>query len=138
MDSLDLMISEHDQILRMADVLESSCLQILNGKEIDIEDFHDMIFFLKQYALKHHTREENLLFTEIGQDLGITSNEMMKEHDTGRYHLIELENALKRYFVAPTTKELLTIIIHAGGEALLLRNHIHQENKVVYNLIKKK
>ncbi len=46
MDSIKLMMEEHQYILRMLAVVRNACYGILKGSEINYEDFDKMIDFI--------------------------------------------------------------------------------------------
>jgi hemerythrin-like domain-containing protein len=54
------------------------------------------------------------------------------EHDLGRLHISDLEEATKLYREEPKTIHKLGIIAGASGYANLLKRHIGKENEVVY------
>jgi hemerythrin-like domain-containing protein len=53
MNSIEIMVKEHDNILRMLKVVRKACFRVLKGEGIDYEDFYDMIDFIKGYADSH-------------------------------------------------------------------------------------
>lgn len=57
---------------------------------------------------------------------------MLVEHDFGRYHIGELEKALKQYADAPAVEAKLDIVAHAASFADLLQRHIGKEDTVCY------
>lgn len=57
----------------------------------------------------------------------LVRNGMLVEHDFGRYHIGELENALKQYASIPTVEGKLDIVTHAASYVDLLQRHIEKE-----------
>lgn len=138
MYSVELMVMEHDNILRFIDVVKKACCQIIEGREVDDADFRKMIEFARNYADKHHHgKEEQILFAEMTNRLGsigtnLIQHGMLVEHDLGRRHILDLETALNQYKEEPKVDYKLEIIAGAAGYANLLTRHIEKENQVVY------
>lgn len=58
MYGIDVLVKEHDNVLRFNKVLRSVCLMILEGGDVPAEDFRGMIDFIKGYIDKHHHGKE--------------------------------------------------------------------------------
>ena len=149
MYSIDLMISEHDNILKMLTVIQTKCCHILendpsmcspDGRLTDkaCQDFKDIIDFVRNYAdHHHHGKEEKILFPEMTARLGkmaenLVTHGMLVEHDLGRNHIRGLETALKMLAEDPKIEHKMDVITEAMGYAHLLQIHIEKENSVVY------
>lgn len=138
MDCIDSMMQEHEVIYRFVGIIQAACCRILEGCDPDVDDFHKMVSFARGYADRHHHgKEEKILFREMTERLGpaaqkVVRNGMLVEHDLGRLHMNELEQALLRYEQSRTIKDKLNIITHACGWAALLKRHMDKENTVVY------
>lgn len=137
MNSIQLMMEEHQNILRMLAVVRKACYGILQGGDICYEDFHQMIDFIKNYAdAHHHGKEENILFHEMVENLGALGNKlithgMLVEHDSGRLFIQELQAALDRVKDGDEASKL-DVIANAIGYTHLLKRHIDKEDAVVY------
>ncbi|MEM1486150.1 hemerythrin domain-containing protein [Oscillospiraceae bacterium PP1C4] len=140
---IELMVMEHDNILKFIDAVKNACCGILDGKEVNTDDFEKMILFARNYADKHHHgKEEQVLFSKMTQHLGkiavnLIQHGMLVEHDLGRLHISELETSLKQYKENPQTIYKLGILGGAAGYANLLQRHIDKENEVVYTYAEK-
>ncbi len=138
MYSVELMVAEHDNILKLLEVVRASSCGIAEGREVVDEDFRKMIFFARNYADKHHHgKEEQIFFREMADKLGpagynLVQHGMLVEHDLGRLHISELEKALDRYREEPKTIDKVNILAEAMGYVNLLQRHIDKENEVVY------
>ncbi len=138
MYTIDLMVEEHENILKFNRNITKACMNILDGGELCIEDFEIMIDFARNYAdLHHHCKEEKILFKEMEDKLGtigvnLIRHGMLVEHDMGRLHINEIEASINKYKVSPTTEEKLNIITNAVSFGKLLKRHIDKENEVVY------
>jgi hemerythrin-like domain-containing protein len=137
MDSIKLMMEEHQYILRMLAVVRKACYRILKGEEINYQDFEQMVDFIRNYAdAHHHGKEEKLLFNEMVTHLGdlgkkLITHGMLVEHDSGRLFIQELVAALDRV-MAGDDMSRLDVIANAIGYTHLLKRHIDKEDTVVY------
>lgn len=137
MDSIRLMMEEHQYILRMLAVVRKACYGTLQGDDINYEDFNLMIDFIRDYAdAHHHGKEEKLLFNEMVAHLGPLGNKlithgMLVEHDFGRLFIQELKEALLRVKDGDEESKL-DVISNAISYTHLLKRHIEKEDSVVY------
>lgn len=137
MDSIRLMMEEHQYILRMLKVVRKACYGVMQGEEINYEDFNQMIDFIRNYAdAHHHGKEEKLLFNEMITHLGPLGNKlithgMLVEHDSGRLFIQELREALLRVKDGDEMSKL-DVIANAISYTHLLKRHIDKEDSVVY------
>lgn len=137
MNSIKLMMEEHQYILRMLEVVRKACYKIFQGEEINYEDFDLIIDFIRNYAdAHHHSKEEKLLFHEMVTHLGALGNKlithgMLVEHDSGRLFIQELREALDRVKGGDDMSKL-DVIANAISYTHLLKRHIDKEDAVVY------
>jgi len=137
MDSIKLMMEEHQYILRVLEVVRRACYGVMKGEEINYEDFDQMIDFIRSYAdAHHHGKEEKLLFQEMVTHLGalgqkLITHGMLVEHDSGRLFIQELNAALDRV-KAGDDMSRLDVIANAISYTHLLKRHIEKEDAVVY------
>lgn len=137
MTGIETLVYEHENILRMLAVVRKACLGILEGQEIDYDDFKSVIGFIRGYAdSHHHGKEEKLLFNRMLEELGglaekLVKHGMLVEHDLGRLFVRELEEALDKSRNGDQEAKL-DVIANAIGYANLLKRHIEKEDKVVY------
>lgn len=138
MNSIELMMEEHQNILRMLIVVRSACYQVLKGQKICYEDFDQMIDFIRNYAdAHHHGKEEKFLFNKMVENLGQLGNKlithgMLVEHDLGRLFIQELKAALDKV-KAGDDESKLDVIANAVSYTHLLKRHIEKEDTVVYS-----
>jgi hemerythrin-like domain-containing protein len=137
MNSIELMVEEHKNIVRMLKVLRKACYNVLQGEDIIYEDFEQMVDFIRVYAdSHHHGKEEKFLFKEMIDKLGkvgtnLITHGMLVEHDYGRLFVSELLAALGRV-KAGDEESKLDVISNGVGYANHLARHIEKEDKVVY------
>jgi hemerythrin-like domain-containing protein len=142
MNSIELMVYEHTNIIRMLGVVRAASAQVMKGDPIHYEDFDQMIDFIANYAdVHHHGKEEKFLFKEMVDHLGkmgtnLISHGMLVEHDWGRLFIAELKAALLRV-QAGDDESRLDVIANAIGYANHLARHIAKEDTVVYPFAEK-
>lgn len=138
MNSVQVMIMEHDYILRMLNVVRKACFKVMKGEEINYDDFYSMANFIKNYADDHHHgKEEKFLFKEMQTKLGklgenLITHGMLVEHDLGRLFMSDLRDALERVKQGDEESKL-DVISNAIGYTHLLKRHIAKENDAVYS-----
>lgn len=143
MDSIKLMMEEHQNILRMLKVVRNACYKVMKGEAINYEDFDLMIDFIRQYADNHHHgKEEKFLFNEMVSNLGplgtkLITHGMLVEHDLGRLYIRELKDALERV-KSGDDESRLDVIANAISYTHLLKRHIEKEDSVVFNFAQRK
>lgn len=142
MDGILLMIEEHKNIKRMLKVVRKACLDIMNGRNIDYDDFDKIIDFIKNYADKHHhEKEEVILFDKMVNEIGGPAEKLVKfgmlvEHNLGRLYIKDLEEALVRA-KAGDEEGKLDVIANAVSYTQLLFRHIDKEDNVAYTFAKR-
>ncbi|NLP34772.1 MAG: hemerythrin domain-containing protein [Clostridiales bacterium] len=143
MNSIELMVEEHKNIIRMLTVVRQASYGILKGDEICYEDFEQMIDFIRNYAdVHHHGKEEKFLFKEMVDNLGpladkLVTHGMLVEHDWGRLFIHELSNALEQVKRGDEMSKI-DVIANAIGYANHLQRHIEKEDSVVYPFAERK
>ena len=58
MSGIDLLIDEHKYVKRMLVVIRKACLNFMDNKEINYDDFKKMIKFVSEFADGHHHKKE--------------------------------------------------------------------------------
>ncbi|NLP17090.1 MAG: hemerythrin domain-containing protein [Clostridiales bacterium] len=142
MDSIKLMMEEHQYILRMLAVVRKACLLIMNGEAINYQDFDKIIDFIRNYSdVHHHGKEEKLLFNEMVEHLGALGSKMVKqgmliEHDMGRLYVHELVSSLERTKQGDEESRI-DVIANAISYTHHMKRHIDKEDKVIYTFAKR-
>ncbi|NLJ97172.1 MAG: hemerythrin domain-containing protein [Clostridiales bacterium] len=142
MDSINLMMEEHQYILRMLKIVRKACIGIMNGDTINYEDFDKMIDFIKNYSDNHHHgKEEKLLFNKIVEHLGALGNKlithgMMVEHDMGRLYIRELISSLERTKQGDEESRI-DVIANAISYTHHMKRHIDKEDSVIYTFARR-
>ncbi|NJO89320.1 MAG: cation-binding protein [Chloroflexia bacterium] len=121
---------EHQNILKVIEVVLDECNYMEAGKEVNKEFFKKVVGFIKNYADGyHHAKEENILFKAMLDNSDCMHCNpipvMLHEHEGGRNYVEEMGKAL-----AEGNKEKL--IENARGYCYLLENHIGKEDNILY------
>lgn len=142
MDGILLMVEEHKYIKRMLMVIRKASYGLLKGKDIDYDDFAKMIDFVRSYAdTHHHGKEEKMLFNRMIDEMGGAAEKLVRfgmlvEHDMGRLHMKELEEALQKVKDGDDEAKI-DVIANAVSYANLLNRHIDKEDNLVYPFAEK-
>ncbi len=137
MNAIDLMMEEHKYIKRMLVVVRKACFKVVEGEDINYEDFNSIIGFIRNFAdSHHHKKEEVMLFNKMVDEIGETAEKVIKhgmlvEHDLGRFYIKSLEEALEIY-KGGNKEAILDVISNAISYTHLLERHIDKEDKVIY------
>ena len=137
MDAIELMMEEHNNIKVMLKIVRKACYSILEGEEVNYDDFNKIISFIKNYAdSHHHKKEEIMLFNRMVDEIGETAEKVVKygmlvEHDLGRLYVTSLSEALEK-FKSGNNEAKLDIIANAVSYTNLLERHIHKEDNIIY------
>lgn len=137
MDAIKLMMEEHENIKTMLKIVRKASYSILEGKDVNYEDFNKMIHFIRNYAdSHHHKKEEIMLFNRMVDEIGETAEKVVKygmlvEHDLGRLYISSLSEALESLRKG-NEEAKLDIIANAVSYTNLLERHIHKEDNVIY------
>lgn len=140
--SIKIMVEEHEYIIRLIKVIRQASLDIFNGGQVDVDDFEDIIDFVRTFADKHHHgKEEKFLFVEMKNHLGpladkLITHGMLVEHDLGRLYMNDAHEALDK--IREGDKESsLDLVANVMNYGYLLIRHIGKENTVVYPFAEK-
>lgn len=137
MDAIELMMEEHNNIKVMLKIVRKACYSILEGEEVNYDDFNKIISFIRNYAdSHHHKKEEIMLFNRMVDEIGETAEKVVKygmlvEHDLGRLYVTSLSEALEK-FKSGNNEAKLDIIANAVSYTNLLERHIHKEDNIIY------
>ncbi|MDU1568491.1 MAG: hemerythrin domain-containing protein [Clostridium sp.] len=142
MNAIELMMDEHKNIKEMLKVVRKACFSVLEGEEVNYEDFYNMIHFIRNYAdSHHHKKEEIMLFNRMIDEIGETAEKVVKygmlvEHDLGRLYVTNLNEALEA-LKNGNAEAKLDVIANAVSYTNLLERHIHKEDNVIYKFAKR-
>lgn len=137
MTSVEIMMEEHQNILRMVKVVRKACFLIFEKKEMNYDDFEQMIDFIRTYAdSHHHGKEEKIMFKKMQENLGrigenLITHGMLVEHDLGRLYMQELNAAINRVKEGDL-ESYLDVIANAISYTHLIERHIKKEDELVY------
>ncbi|MGG7142743.1 hemerythrin domain-containing protein [Clostridium nigeriense] len=137
MDAIEIMMEEHKNIKVMLKIVRKACFSILEGEEVNYDDFNKIINFIRNYAdSHHHKKEEIMLFNRMVDEIGETAEKVVKygmlvEHDLGRLYVSSLSEALEE-LKKGNNEAKLDVIANAISYTNLLERHIHKEDNVIY------
>jgi hemerythrin-like domain-containing protein len=137
MEATDILIREHDLILRGLRVLERMARAANAGTDVPGNDARAMIEFIRRFADgRHHAKEEGVLFPAM-QAAGIPNQGgpigmMLIEHDQGRTAVRRMDEAVSAFGSGPAALEAFARA--AFDYTTLLSNHIYKENNVLFRM----
>lgn len=132
----DILKDEHRAIERMLRQLELAVQRAKQGERVLPRIFRDILYFLQQFADKHHHgKEEDLLFAAMEEkgfrrDVGPLAV-MFHEHEQGRSNVRGMLQAVDRY-EANDPEGLRLLASNAQAFIDLLRDHIMKEDSVLF------
>lgn len=133
MKAIEILVKEHDSILKMIDVTRKL---LADKSNINIDHVEQIIDFIRNFADKyHHLKEEDVLFMEMEKH-GMPSNGgpigvMLAEHDEGRNYIKQAAKGVAEYKQG-NNAALGEIETNLLNFCTLLTNHISKENNILY------
>jgi hemerythrin-like domain-containing protein len=137
MKATEILIHEHELILRGVAVLERMARRPSAGQTVPADDARSIIEFIRKFADGcHHAKEEGVLFPAMeaagipkeGGPIGM----MLLEHDQGRAAVRAMDQAVSGFGADPGA--LGAFAKAAFAYANLLSNHIFKENNVLFRM----
>ena len=135
MDSIQIMVNEHEQILGVLEALDRFVAD-LQGTPEDHLELMRFVTFIREYAdERHHGKEEHVLFTAMARN-GFPPEQgpvgmMLFEHQEMRGFVSELR-ALARQDAAWSDADRERVRDSAERYISMLREHIMKENEMLY------
>lgn len=137
----EMMVKEHELILRMLDILETGAEKLARGEFIPPEVFTGAVIFIREFADRfHHGKEEDVFFPAL-YDAGMprenSPQELLNlEHKLGRRFVGRLDEAAERYMEGDD--DAVSQIVEASNDYVkLLRQHILKENEGLFPVAEK-
>jgi hemerythrin-like domain-containing protein len=135
MDAIQIMIDEHQVILRVLDALDGFAAAVGDtpGDKLELGRF---VTFIREYAdERHHGKEEHVLFTAMARN-GFPPEQgpvgmMVFEHEEMRKLVSELR-ALAEQGAAWSSSDRERLTESAMSYTAMLREHIMKENEMLY------
>ena len=138
MKATQILVEEHEVIVRVLDSLETAALNLKQGQPVRPSFFIDAADFIKGFADGcHHKKEEGVLFKAMVAN-GMSDQNgpvavMLAEHEQGRIYTRGMREAAEQLRAGDTTARL-RVIQNARGYASLLRQHITKEDGILFPL----
>jgi hemerythrin-like domain-containing protein len=135
MDSIQVMMNEHEQILGVLEALEQFVADVRQTPEAQLE-LERFVTFIREYAdERHHGKEEQVLFAAMARN-GFPPEQgpvgmMLLEHQEMRGFVSELR-ALARQDAAWSDADRERVRDSAERYISMLREHIMKENEMLY------
>ena len=132
------LITEHESVLQMLDILKSAASKLSSGDKVPPADLEAMLDFLKVFVDRcHHGKEEQVLFPKL-MDSGIPNEGgpvgmMLFEHVKGRGYIGGLGSGVAKY-KSGDASGIPEIIENINEYAELLYAHIYKENNILYKM----
>ncbi|WP_347274374.1 hemerythrin domain-containing protein [Candidatus Kuenenia sp.] len=123
--SVKKLVDEHVLIKRLLALIPSIVEYVESSMEVDEDLVLSCVDFIRNYADKyHHMKEEDILFKYVDENAEIIQI-MYKDHDTGRNHIRQVVEGVKR-------GDKAAIKEHLFGYMDLLTQHIKKEDEILY------
>jgi hemerythrin-like domain-containing protein len=135
MDAIQVMMSEHEQILGVLEALDRFVADVHDTSE-DKRELMRFITFIREYAdERHHGKEEHVLFTAMARN-GFPPEQgpvgmMLFEHQEMRGFVSELR-ALAQQDASWSQADRERVRDSASAYTSMLREHIMKENEMLY------
>jgi len=135
MKAIDILVDEHDYILKMISIAEE-ILQTDDYLTVDINHVESIVDFVKNFADKcHHLKEEDILFMEMEKS-GMSREDgpiavMLNEHNEGRVFIKQAQTGIE-LFKQGYISSFLQIQENLLNYCQLLTQHIGKENNILY------
>lgn len=135
MKAIEILVEEHDYILSMIEV-SKVILADHNSTDLPLDDVKFLVDFIQNFADKyHHMKEEDILFTEMG-NYGMPAQNspvgvMLSEHNQGRAYIKLVKEGISN-FEAGDTSAYIQIKENLLSFGELLTQHIFKENNILY------
>ena len=131
MKSTKFLSQEHKLILRALDVLDAMSASVEGSGKIDEDDADKILDFLRWFGDAHHqAKEETILFPALKSAAAAQARpiqHMIHEHGQDRVLIEEMETAVR-------VNKLSEFVSRANKLSSTLRNHIYQEDDILYEL----
>ena len=137
MKATEILMKEHELILRGVAVLERMARRAESGTAVPADDANAMIEFIRKFADGcHHAKEEGVLFPAMeaaglprdGGPIGV----MLAEHDQGRAAVKAMAEAVASFDASASAQSAFAEA--ANAYANLLANHIYKENNILFRM----
>jgi hemerythrin-like domain-containing protein len=141
MDAIELLMQEHQLILRSLDALDAFTVGLSRGGE-DKAELSRFVRFIREFAdARHHGKEEDVLFAAMvaagfprgGGPIAV----MLMDHEAGRAHVGVMAAAAEQ--AEPWNAQARAATVAAArGYAELLRGHIRKEDHILYPMARQR
>lgn len=143
MESIDILVKEHQLIRRFLDILALAKVKLEKGGRPQAGFFQQAITFSKQYADQfHHFKEEYLMFGLLAQKehgaLDGQIGELRYQHERCRHCITEIEKSIHDEQFEMDEMQSTRLLEHLAGYISLLNRHIYREDHVFFPMAGKR
>lgn len=139
MNSIQVLNKEHQDIVRLTQLMRTMAERAVAQEPIDAGDFRRVIAFIREYSdAHHHGKEEEVLFDAMLQYGGdaaakLVRTGMLIEHDLARLYVSGMEESVARLEQEGDSVAVRTELVgHTMEYVNLLLRHAQKEDDVVY------
>jgi len=141
MDAIEILVKEHDLILRGLDLLTTAAEKIVRNQNPPKEFFEKAGSFTLNFTNKyHHYKEEIVMFGLLAQkhegEIDAEIERLRDQHAVLHGYMTEITQSLDAYS-ENTESEVRRLHRNLSEYIETLRRHVHAENKIFYPLVAK-
>lgn len=138
MNIFEHMKEEHTYIKRLLKCMHKASLSLMNKEAFEKQDWKLMLTIIQTYIEDyHHGKEEVILFSKMMEEIHIDGEDLVRhsllvEHDTARYHVRMLKDALQRLHHDHRDEDRLYVLTHAMAYIDIVQRHIDHEDFLIF------
>ncbi len=141
MNAIEILVKEHDLILRGLDLLTTAAEKIVRNQNPPSEFFEKAVYFTLNFTNKfHHYKEEIVMFGLLAQkhqgEIDAEIERLRNQHAALHDYMIEISQSLDAYS-KNAESEVRRLHRNLSEYIETLRRHIHAENQIFYPLVAK-
>jgi hemerythrin-like domain-containing protein len=139
--AIDILVEEHNLILRGLDLLTTAAEKIVRNQHPPREFFEKAVSFTLDFTNKyHHYKEEIVMFGLLAQkhqgEIDAEIERLRSQHEALHNCMNEISQSLDAYS-KNAASEVRRLHRNLSEYIETLRRHIHAENKIFYPLVAK-
>jgi len=140
-NAIEILIEEHDLILRGLDLLTTAAEKIVRNQNPPREFFDKAVSFTLNFTNKfHHYKEEIVMFGLLAQkhqgEIDAEIERLRNQHAALHDYMTEISQSLNAYS-ENAESEVRRLHRNLSEYIETLRRHIHAENQIFYPLVTK-
>lgn len=134
--------TEHKAVKLALRILDKMRKGLEDGDDVSPDDLQSIVGFIQLFVGKcHHEKEEKVFYSVMGK-IEMTKKKglvavMLTEHDLGREYTKKMSEGVKKYKQGDADGSFI-IIENAKSYSSLLRQHIREEDNILYPIVEAK